>query len=203
MQTSACAPTLALLGLLAACSGTTFTGGGDGGAGDASKGASGSSGNATTGSSSASVASPFNGTWTCTGTTTYSVTTPHGYPPVSYADPMSTLVFSVTNGQPVTLTTHSTTNEVLGDGGAGCSVTYVTSGASAMIEPNQSCPAKLTSSGGAVLDVEIKYLTGSAMVTGKTLVATSADSFAGTDTSKTGVSVAVAGTITTTSTCTQ
>jgi len=145
-------------------------------------------------------ASPFNGSWSCSGSTTYTFTTPKSSP-LTETDPTTSLVLAITNGQPVTFTTLSGTYDKVGTDGGGCSVTYDTSGTTASLASNPPCPVTITV-GATVYTFEISYLTGSATVSGKTLTATQADSFTGTVT-KGGASEQLAGTITGSKTCTR
>jgi hypothetical protein len=140
--------------------------------------------------------SPFNGTWSCTGSTSYKFTMPVE-PTFTEPDAKSTLVFDIDDGQPITITSLSTTNAV---GGAGCSLTYSTSGGAATLDPNQSCTIKITS-GATVYTLDVSYGAGSASVTGTTIAASHTDTFTGTAV-KGSVSTMLAGTISGSKTCT-
>jgi hypothetical protein len=151
------------------------------------------------GCSSSSGPSPFNGSWTCTGSVTYTFTMPT-VSPFTVAQPTSTLVFDIDDGSAITFTTASSANDVVGDGGVGCNLTYDTSGSSASLEPGQSCTVQVTE-GATVYTFDITYGSGSASVSGASLTASQSDTFTGTAV-KGGTSTNLKGTISGSRTCT-
>ncbi len=149
-------------------------------------------------SSSSSGPSPFNGSWSCTTTSTYTETSPTNGTTFtdSYA---STVVIDVDVDDPVTIVFPSVDGGQLGTGGAGCSLSYSTSGDMASLAPKQTCPVVLTGSGGT-LTLDITYTTGSGTVSGGMMTFSGTQSFSGMAT-KGAVSVAVSGTVSSATTC--
>ena len=110
--------------------------------------------------------SPFSGNWSCTGQTTLSFQIPARLAAENVTS-SSTLSISAGEDLPITL--------VSGDAGAGCVVTYDTSGGTATLPPNQSCTLVTPSA-----TVTATFTTGSATVNGSTMATTTAFSFTGT-----------------------
>ncbi len=140
--------------------------------------------------------SPFNGTWSCTTTVTYTFTSPpsfQGHPITTTTN--SSIVVDVNNGGSVTIETGSV------DGGTGCSATWDTSGSSATLASGQSCKPT-TVSNGVTYSFDVVYKTGTGSVTGDTMTFLAADTFTG-SVMEGAVSVALAGTISGSSTCTK
>jgi len=134
------------------------------------------------------------------GNTTYTFTMPTGGSPLTVPDAKSTIVFDIDDGAAITFTGTSSGSTVVGDGGSGCSISYDTSGSSATLAADQSCTVTITE-GSTVYALDIKYMSGSASVSGTTLTSSQTDSFTGTE-MKNGTSTNLQGTISGSKTCT-
>jgi hypothetical protein len=142
--------------------------------------------------SNSDATSPFNGTWNCKGTSTITRTEPTTGSETS----------NTSSSTPITVSGGAfTVMRAITDGGAECSLTFTTSGSSATLNPGQTCMATVVFP-NSTANVTVSFTTGSATVSGNTLTVASAASYTGMD-SKGAVSVAVAGTESSGSTCTK
>jgi hypothetical protein len=155
---------------------------------------------AASGCSSSAGPSAFNGSWACTASTTYTFTKPSGTKP-SVTSSSDSLVIDINDGQPLSVASLPTDAGIIGDGGAGCTLNFTTSGSSATLDPGQSCPITIVS-GKLTYSLSLAYTTGSAMVTGTTLTFSGSETFSG-DISEGNASVALAGTASSSRTCTK
>jgi hypothetical protein len=151
-------------------------------------------------SSSSSSPSPFNGSWSCTQTTTYNYTSPASTQPTVVTKSLD-FVFDINSGDSLVFESAPTDAATVGDGGAGCSLTYNTSGASATLESGQSCPVTATVN-KATVTYTVDFSNGSASVSGNSLMASTQSTFSGTVTSG-AVTIKYAGNATGSTTCTK
>ena len=156
---------------------------------------------AASGCSSTAGPSAFNGSWSCTGTTTYTFTKPTGTAP-AVTSSSDSLVIDINDGQALSVASPPTdAGTTVGDGGAGCTLTFSTSGDSATLEPGQSCPVTIVS-GKLTYSLNLVYSTGSGSVSGNTIKFSGTETFSGALTEG-AASVAFAGTASSSRTCTK
>jgi hypothetical protein len=122
--------------------------------------------------------SPFNGTWSCTQTTTYNYTVPANTAPQSTTKSLE-VVLNISNGDPLVFASTPTDAATVGDAGAGCTLTFSTAGSAGNLEPNQSCTVSLARN-GATATYTLDFTTGSASVSGNALTVQTASTFTAT-----------------------